>query len=439
MGPISRGLLTIIKNSKQNKQNKTQNNKNSNKAATTARVDSKTVKKIADIVAGKLVPAMPTILRNGGMAAGAMFGPTGAAIGRGAGQFVSQALGFGDYTVRYNTLMKAPPMFGSGARNIRIRHKEYIGDISSSTSYTVTSYSINPANVSMFPWLSNIATSYQQYKMHGMIFYFNSTSATALNSTNTALGTIMMATNYDVREPNFTSKFEIENTFFSSSSKPSEDLMHAIECSPKERPTDVLYVDNTGEGADEPQLYNLGNFQVATVGSQATATIGELWVTYDIELMKPRPSSGVVYTVYSAPTWAVGSIIGTTTPVRTFGNIQLTFNLVTGAITFPKSAAGHRYYVQALWFATVGGNPTGNFAVTQTGFTSADTWYRNATTASAIVPSIADNNTGNMGSISQHVVAVPTAANLIYTLTFTGPTVFAGTPGAFDFVVIQLS
>jgi hypothetical protein len=32
----------------------------------------------------------------------------------------------------------------------------------------------------------------------------------------------------------------------------------------------------------------LGNFQIATVGMQAAAVIGELWCTYDVELIKPK-------------------------------------------------------------------------------------------------------------------------------------------------------
>ena len=59
--------------------------------------------------------------------------------------------------------------------------------------FKIDSYLINAANPKTFPWLSQIAANYEQYDIEGMVF-----SADALNSTKTALGTVMMATQYDV-------------------------------------------------------------------------------------------------------------------------------------------------------------------------------------------------------------------------------------------------
>lgn len=389
-------------------------------------------------IATHIKPAMPSIFRDGGMALGSTFGPAGAKFGRGAGAFVSKALGFGDYTVTSNTLMNGPPMFGSGSRNVRIRHKEYIGDVSSSTLFSTTSYLINPANGALFPWLSNIAKSYQQYKVHGMIMYFNSTSADALNSTNTALGTVMMATNYDVRESNYASKFEIENTFFSTSGKPSEDHAHPIECANKERPTNVMYVDNAGEGSLDPMLYYSGNFQVATVGSQAAAVIGELWVTYDIELMKPKSDPGVAYAYYASPLWAVSSPLGTTAPSLKEGTYSVTIDISTGVLTLPTAAAGHTFWIYSLWYSTAGGAVTGNFNAVVSGLTKLSS-FRNDTSDTAIASSAASTSSGNVSSISLRVYAEPTTSGQVYTVTYTTPSAYAGTPGAIDVWIIQLS
>ena len=45
---------------------------------------------------------------------------------------------------------------------------------------------------------------------------------------------------------------------------------------------------NVPSGSDR-RLYDFGNFQIATIGLQGTSVnVGELWVTYEIELFKPK-------------------------------------------------------------------------------------------------------------------------------------------------------
>jgi len=259
-------------------------------------------------------------LRQGGQALGNYFAPgIGGTIGYGAGAGISQIMGFGDYTVSRNSVTEAP-YFGRGNRSVTMRHREFVQDITGSTAFSASSYLINPGNETLFPWLSGIALSFQQYRIKGLVFYFNSTSADALNSTNTALGTVIMATNYDVNEANYTSAPEMQASYFSTSNKPSEDGIHALECDPSQRPIDVMYINHGGESSVEDLLYNHGNFQLATVGMQAAATIGQLWVSYEIELMKPRfsdPSQANSW--YTASAWDLTDIMGDSTTASQLG------------------------------------------------------------------------------------------------------------------------
>lgn len=233
-------------------------------------------------------------IRAAGTAAGTYFGQP--ALGSAAGAWLSKATGFGDYTVKTNSLMsKGVPTFGSGSpRAFRLQHKEFLGDIRGSTAFTVHSYELNPGLFLSFPWLAKIASQYTQYSFKGMIFTFVSTSADALNSTNTALGTVIMATQYNPGKPDYASKVEMEAAQFSCSTRPSETLLHPIECDGRDRPLQHSYV-RTGalSSSEDPRLYDLGVFQLATVGMQAEATIGELWVTYDVEFLYPRISPGL--------------------------------------------------------------------------------------------------------------------------------------------------
>jgi hypothetical protein len=206
--------------------------------------------------------------------------------------WLSKVTGFGDYKVSSNSVYSSTtgvPSFSGNSHSIRVKHREFLGDILSSTAFKIQSFPIQPGDATTFPWLNQVATAFQEYSIKGLLFQFHSTSANALNSVNTALGTVVMATQYNPARPAFISKPEMEQYEFSCSSKPSCDLMHPIECMPKESPLRQLYI-RSGDLPDGevPQFYDFGTFYIATVGMQAEATIGELWVTYDIEFYKPR-------------------------------------------------------------------------------------------------------------------------------------------------------
>lgn len=227
---------------------------------------------------------------------GDFIGDLGSTIGRGVFNFGKRLLGFGDYKIKSNVFLhgRLPQVFnmpqGGG---IIIRFQEYLGDVitsSSANTFSLQSYHINPGLVATFPQLSQNAQNYEQYSFEGLVFEFRSTSADALNSTNTALGTVMMATNYDSSDPVFASKGEMLNYEFSTSCKPSENVLHMIECEPSQTVLSELY---TRSGAvptgDDKRMYDLGLFQIATTGFQGTSVnIGELHCTYQVRLMKPK-------------------------------------------------------------------------------------------------------------------------------------------------------
>lgn len=224
----------------------------------------------------------------------------GARIGAWAGDklggLVGRVTGLGDYEADAGNPMPTinPPVVRNiSDRSVVISHREYIGDVVTSATpgaFNLMSFQVNPGNPVVFPWLSRLAPCFQEYKMNGMLFQFKSMSADALNSTNTALGQVIAATNYNVAQDNYQSKFEMENTEFGSSCKPSVSFMHPIETDSRQNVMGQLYVAAGGTppaGAD-PQFYNLANFQLATNGFQgASVNIGELWVTYEVILRKP--------------------------------------------------------------------------------------------------------------------------------------------------------
>jgi len=221
-------------------------------------------------------------------------GRWGGLIGRGGAAIWNRITGHGDYSVVSNTLVHpGEPVPSFGDDSIRVKRREYLGDVMGSTEFVSQRYPINPGLASTFPWLSTLASNYEQYKINGLIFEFVSTSANALNSTNTALGKIVMATNYNAVEPPFPNVRYMLATKFSNYGMPSSNLPHAIECAPGTTPTECLFVRSGAPAlGSDLRLYDLADFQLATEGMQATANIGGLWVSYDITLMKPVIGTG---------------------------------------------------------------------------------------------------------------------------------------------------
>lgn len=220
-------------------------------------------------------------------------------VGMHAGNAISKIFGLGAYTVEQNSLWSAArnkqvPHMQSNNESLIFRHREYIGDISTSTSFVATTYNVNPGLDSTFPYLSAMARNFQEYKFRGLVFEFKSTSATAVASTNTALGTIVLAAQYRADASTFVNKQQMLNEMWSVDGKPCDDILLPIECSPTMTPVPIQYIRYADLlASQDPKFFDLCKVTVATTGSQAAAVAGELWVSYEVEFHKPTLSSGL--------------------------------------------------------------------------------------------------------------------------------------------------
>lgn len=240
----------------------------------------------------------PGILSLGGSALGAALGGgPGAFLGGKIGHLVEKITGFGDYKVDQNSIMKG------GLSDIQIvnsvdkggfivRHREYIGDVLATTAYTNNSYLVNPGLNRTFPWLSQLANAFELYRLRGVIFEYNSTSSDALlsSATSTALGTVVMATEYDIADTQYSNKRDMLASQYSCSSKPSLSFIHPIECKKSLSAQTMLFTRGVAVPTGyDPRLYDFCRFNIATEGMQAAGGIlGELWVVYEVELFKQQ-------------------------------------------------------------------------------------------------------------------------------------------------------
>ena len=228
----------------------------------------------------------------------AQFAPVAAYAGGYLGQKFKDITGYGAYTVRKNSLMAGDvPNVGNPAtteNGMTISHKEFIGDVitgSTANTFTYTSYDITPTNAQLWEWLSQISVNFDEWKPEGIIFFFKSTSGSALNSVNTALGQVIMSTNYNPYNTPFSTKAEMESYEFTTSGDPSQDLIHAIECDPSQGSISTYY-SNAGPASgfvQDKRFNTLGTFYIATNGFQGTSVnIGELWVSYQFTFLKSK-------------------------------------------------------------------------------------------------------------------------------------------------------
>lgn len=226
-----------------------------------------------------------TYSRNVGRAVGLRAGDM---AGNLFGDMYSRVTGFGDYEVTSNTLLAPSVVPDFGPNSVRITHKEYLGNIDGSVGFATQTYPLNPGMSTTFPWLAAIARNYQQYRINGLIFNYVSTSAFALGTTNSALGKVILATNYNAEDPAFTSTVSMLATQFSNYARPADAVAHAIECAPTDTANNVYYVRTDLDGKQKDlRVTDLGFTQISTEGMQSTSEVGGLWITYDITLMKP--------------------------------------------------------------------------------------------------------------------------------------------------------
>jgi hypothetical protein len=125
----------------------------------------------------------------------------------------------------------------------------------------------------------------------GLAFEYKAMSGVSIASAGVlGMGTVALAAQYRANATTFTNKVEMMNQMWAVDGRPSDSFMLPIECAPAETPLDCLYI----RGAtvpDDVKFYDLAKVTLAMTGIPVTnSLIGELWVTYDVELYKPQAS-----------------------------------------------------------------------------------------------------------------------------------------------------
>jgi hypothetical protein len=267
----------------------------------------------------------------------AIGGAAGALTGRGAkagwelgADFSKKILGWGDYSVPWSVSMnslvtrgQAPVVSNVTESGVRLTHREYLGTLFSTTSFSNNVYYINPGLNGSFPWLSRIAANFQQYELMGAVITFKSALTDAVASFS-SLGSVIIAADMNSAAAPATSQLQLEQMQFVASAKPSQEIVAPIECAPKLGGAGVRYI-RTGAVPTSASILDYDHclIQVATAGQPSGGVeLGRLYISYDVKLLNPKmltPAGSVASYTYTPVSSYPFGVAGPTRVYDTLG------------------------------------------------------------------------------------------------------------------------
>ncbi len=379
-----------------------------------------------------------------GRKVGGYFGVSqlGNSIGRWLGSGIGMITGTGDYQVTgptptYNVLNGQIPKFDSTRQTNVVCHREYLGDINGTAAFTNNTYPLNPGMASTFPWLSSVAANYQQYKFHGLIFEFRPLITDFV--TNGAPGVVVMATNYNSDETAYVSRQEMENSEYAVSVKPTNNLVHMVECATPQTQLPIKNVRTTPVPTGQDlRVYDQGLFQFATQANP-TQDLGELWVSYCVEFFKPVLSLENLL-VPAQSFKAVRTGIATATPLGTgnslISNGNLNVTITSSTLTITNLIIGTAYQINCCYTSSL--TATCNVS-SPTSFGSGGNALVWMSKNGSQDVNISFNSTGtasNAASYTGFFTATATSTVITFDTSFG---VYAGGSASLDIIVLSVS
>lgn len=230
----------------------------------------------------------------------------------GGGLYKRRVTGRGSYGggIVSNNLISGPdnavvPTFSpTDMHSVTYSNREFIKDIyapASGSPFQVETIYINPGLASTFPWLSQLAINFEEYELIQLIFTYKST-VTDFAAASGQVGQILMATQYNPNSDTFGDKEEMMLYEGGMSCKTSESMVHGVECDPAKITGDGQKFVRAGAlpPTEDLKNYDLGKMSLAVLNVPSTYAgqqLGELWVSYTVQLRKPKMASANAYNV----------------------------------------------------------------------------------------------------------------------------------------------
>lgn len=294
----------------------------------------------------------------------------------------------------------------NGDLRIRVRHREFIADVVGvgATTFGNTQFSINPGIARTFPWLSQLARLFESYKVNALAFEYRTSVASS------SAGKVFMSVDWDAADPAPTDKVSMLQE------RTKADIVVWANARMVCDRADLAkfpqrYVRGGTLAANlDVKTYDVGNMNMATLAS--AATVGELFVEYDIELITPNPFGAPLSAkIVGGGTVADTALFGTA-PVTTG---SLSVSPATNTITFNT---GGQFLVElektgTVLIATVNtGTATSvdaaTFQVNAAGTNSVESWVVTASAGQTLIlnPVGDTTTTASVTRIAQYEAAL---------------------------------
>jgi hypothetical protein len=226
----------------------------------------------------------------------------GGYVGKSMDGLVSSLLGRGEYTVRKNSIMNSSSSQASLRNDLKrelteVFHREFIGDVvaTGSTAWSITNtYTWNAGLAEMLPYLAQIGINFEETEWFGLVLVYEATSGNI--TTSQGLGSIQIATQYDMSDSAFTQQVEMLDYEYSTTDAPFNNMIHPVECDPKNNQLGRFYnraglIPGTTTTIDPRyNAYDIGRTAVAVAGVPAPAgtVLGKLFAVYHVGFAKSK-------------------------------------------------------------------------------------------------------------------------------------------------------
>jgi hypothetical protein len=174
------------------------------------------------------------------------------------------------------------PNVRANATHATISHREYVGDVSGSIAFSASQYALNPGNSAVFPWLSSIAMNYESYVFKQLHFHFETSVST------TTAGTVMLAVDYDASDAPPATKQVLMGYAQAQRSAPWQECAFNCRAGDLRKFATERYVRGLTLPSGDVKTYDVGNLFLATQANVSDDIIGELYVSYTVELRTPQ-------------------------------------------------------------------------------------------------------------------------------------------------------
>lgn len=177
------------------------------------------------------------------------------------------------------------------------RRSEMLGQIDSKGPLKTLAFAINPANPQIFPWLSKASSGYTYYRFRDLCFEYRGFSSQALGGAAAlqSVGRIQMGIDDewhpDNYQPSIVEVAQLQGAVSGAPYAPSLKTFYDLSRSGDNRAFKNRYVLPKGgvPPGNDPLLYHMGIFFHQVSGCPTTGqNIGEMWVHYSVDLIRPK-------------------------------------------------------------------------------------------------------------------------------------------------------